>query len=514
MITTRGYLLPLETLTKGEIEKVKKELTVIPIAGGMGSGMGTGVEVEFPIWRESSTKLYVPRFYGLNRFGDVQKVKLPIGSPINITFKGALREIQLPIVNKTLAHFRDLGESGKGGALLELYCALGKTVCALNMVSQIGRKALIIVHKEFLMNQWIERATEFLPNVRIGKIQGSTFDIEDKDIVIGMVQTMYDKEYDAGTFDSFGLTIFDEVHRFGSQQFSNIFFKLSTRLMLGITATMQRKDGTSPLLTQFIGPVIYRITDRGKEEVRVLGVTYTDKTNGGVNAEYLKMEYDFRGNSKYSSMIAKVCSYKPRTRAIYTIIKNVLLKYPKAQIMILTHNLVMLGDLETIMIEDNEHPTYGFYVGGMKKKALNETENKQIVLATFAMAQEALDIKTLSVLVLASSKTDVIQSIGRILRDKGETPKMVFDMIDPNITFENQWKKRLTYYRKCDYEIYKSVGWDEYLKNPFPLVENGAKGWKFMGKKGKCAKGVILDEEDTDDTTEKCNIDFGDIVGA
>jgi superfamily II DNA or RNA helicase len=59
---------------------------------------------------------------------------------------------------------------------------------ALKIISILAAKTLILVHKEFLMNQWIERITDFLPSARVGKIQGPTFDIENKDIVIGMIQ--------------------------------------------------------------------------------------------------------------------------------------------------------------------------------------------------------------------------------------------------------------------------------------------------------------------------------------
>jgi superfamily II DNA or RNA helicase len=91
-------------------------------------------------------------------------------------------------------------------------------------------------------------------------------------------------------------------------------------------------------------------------------------------------------------------------------------------------------------------------VGGMKQSALQETETKHIVLATYAMAAEALDIKTLNTLVMVSPKTDIVQSVGRILRTSGEG-KIIVDIIDPHDVFQNQWKKRKTFYNKSDYQI-------------------------------------------------------------
>ena len=97
-------------------------------------------------------------------------------------------------------------------------------------------------------------------------------------------------------------------------------------------------------------------------------------------------------------------------------------------------------------------PAAGFYVGGMKPKDLRATESKQIVLATYAMAAEALDIKSLSTLVMVTPKTDITQSVGRILRMKHANP-IIVDIIDTHSTFQNQWKLRKRYYNKNNYKI-------------------------------------------------------------
>ena len=94
----------------------------------------------------------------------------------------------------------------------------------------------------------------------------------------------------------------------------------------------------------------------------------------------------------------------------------------------------------------------GYYVGGMKQSALDESSTKQIVLSSYSMAAEALDIKTLSTLVMVTPKTDIIQCIGRILRVRHSQP-IVVDIVDKHDLFQNQWAKRRTYYKKCNYRI-------------------------------------------------------------
>ena len=320
------------------------------------------------------------------------------------------------------------------------------TIMALKIISLLATKTLILVHKEFLMNQWIERITDFLPSARVGKIQGPTFDIENKDIVIGMIQSLYDKEYHTNAFSSFGLTIIDEVHRIGSEQFSRTLFKTITPCMLGISATVDRKDKLTRVLYMFIGNKIYEEKREADDPVCVRAIQYIS-TDPGFNA----VDVDFRGNTKYSSMIVKLCEFGPRSDFIVKVLGDLLQENPDNQIMILCHNRSLLTYLHD-SIEHRKLATVGYYVGGMKQAKLQETESKQIVLATYAMAAEALDIKTLSTLVMVTPKTDIIQSVGRILRVKHENP-IIVDIVDTHDNFQKQWLQRRRFYKKCNYRI-------------------------------------------------------------
>ena len=325
---------------------------------------------------------------------------------------------------------------GNGG-ILEVPCGRGKTVMALKIISLVQKKTLIIVHKEFLMNQWIERANEFLPGVKIGKIQGPLFDVEGKDIVIGMLQTLYDRAFPENAFQSFGLTIVDEVHRIGSEQFSKTLLRVITPNMLGISATVDRKDKLTCILYMFIGPKIYTETRKDEDPVCVRGIEYISS-----DPQFNETEYDFRGQAKYSTMITKLCEYGPRSDFIVKLLDDLLIESKEnneeAQIMVLAHNRSLLKYFHHAIVHKG-FASVGYYVGGMKQADLQETEYKQIVLATYAMAAEALDIKTLSILVMATPKTDITQSVGRILRVRHNNP-IVVDVIDRHEIFQNQWK--------------------------------------------------------------------------
>jgi superfamily II DNA or RNA helicase len=330
--------------------------------------------------------------------------------------------------------------------LLGDFTVTHNTIMALNIVSILQTKTLILVHKEFLMNQWIERIVDFLPDAKVGKIQGQTFDIVDKDIVIGMIQTLYDREFPADAFTSFGLTIIDEVHRIGSEQFSKTLLRIVTPYMLGISATVERKDGLTKVLTMFIGDKIYSEDRENDDPVCVRAIEYV--TN---DADFNEVIMDYRGNPQYSSMISKLSSYNRRSDFIVRVIADLIAENPENQIMILAHQRSIL----TYMFDAIQHrniATVGFYVGGMKQTDLQTTESKQIVLATYAMAAEALDIKTLSTLVMITPKTDIIQSVGRILRVKHDNP-IIVDIVDKHDVFQKQWVQRRRFYKKCGYRI-------------------------------------------------------------
>jgi superfamily II DNA or RNA helicase len=320
------------------------------------------------------------------------------------------------------------------------------TVISINIITQLKKKTLVIVNKEFLLNQWLERIRDFAPSARLGKIQGNIIDIEDKDIVIGMLQSISMKDYPPETYESFGLTIFDEVHHISSEVFSCALFKIVTKYMLGLSATMERKDGTTYVFKMFLGDIVYKGSNEEQHAVCVRALEYV--TNDTL---FNEVETDFRGNPQYSKMIVKLCDFGPRSDFIIKVVQDLLVENPHNQIMIIAHNRSLLTYLYNAL-EHRGITNIGYYVGGMKQAALDESSTKQIVLSSYSMAAEALDIKTLSTMVMVTPKTDIIQCIGRILRVRHSQP-IVVDIVDKHDLFQNQWLKRRAYYKKCNYRI-------------------------------------------------------------
>ena len=448
----KGYTIHKNEISIEKQIEIKSELTIKPFLGiaGGGTGFGGNNQITYPAFRESDKKIYLPQHYGIEKFGPPKQYKLPQGMDINLEFNGAVRDYQIPVVNKYIECVINGGcgvsGGGGGGGLLELPCGFGKTSISLYILSQLKKKTLVIVHKEFLLNQWIERIQQFLPKARVGRIQGQVIDIDDKDIVIGMLQSLSMKEYPASVFESFGFTIIDEVHHISSQTFSNALFKIVTRYMLGLSATMNRKDGTTRVFKMFLGDVIYKGDRDEQHDVIVKAIEYHVEDD-----DFNHVITDFRGNVGYSSMISKLCEYNRRSEFIIKVVVNLLSDNPKQQILILAHNRNLIKYLHDA-IKHRNIATVGFYVGGMKEAALKESETKQVIIATYSMASEGLDIKSLTTLIMSTPKTDIQQSVGRILREKHGQP-IIVDIIDSHEPFKNQWKKRRSFYMKEKYKI-------------------------------------------------------------
>jgi superfamily II DNA or RNA helicase len=304
----KGYTIPKNELTIEQQKQIRTDLTIKPFTHG---GMG-GDQKSFPAYRESANKFYVPHYYGVDNFGTPKQYKITEGEEINLEFAGKLRDYQEPVVNKFIDHCNNVYY---GGGLLELYCAWGKTSASLYIISKLKKKTLVIVHKEFLMNQWIERIQQFLPKARVGKIQGPIIDIDDKDILIGMLQSLSMKEYPSSIFESFGLTIIDEVHHISSEVFSNSLFKLVTKYMLGLSATMNRKDGTTRVFKMFLGQVVFKAEKKNEQHVEVREISY--KVN---DEDFNETILDYRGKPQISSMISKLCEYNRRTEFIIQVL--------------------------------------------------------------------------------------------------------------------------------------------------------------------------------------------------
>lgn len=465
-LCNKGYIVSKDKLSPKQQKEIINNLTVTP------SNLYSPIPQDsFQIYKESPNQYRIPKFYGIEYLGiPSRSYYKPIN--IEIPFNGNLNKKTLQDVatQKTLERLTKYGEFG-GGGILSLPTGYGKTTCALYIASKLGVKTLIIVHKEFLMNQWIERIKQFLNTAKIGTLRQNNIDVQYKDIVVGMLQSIAMKTYDPSIFSNFGLTIIDETHHICSKVFSKALLNVNTKYTLGLSATPERKDGLTHVLYKFIGDICFSVERKQEKCVTVKKIICSV---GHLFPNGLPMNvFDKISNV---DIISTLVEYDERNELIKT--ECIKLVSIQRNIMILSERRNHCIRLQEIINNHYGHEICGLYMGQMKQSELEESEKKQVIIATYSLAHEGLDIPKLDSLILATSKGDVIQAVGRILRETpGKThDPYVIDIVDNIAPMLNQYRKRTLFYKKSGFsheDTKKTLENDETTKlNGYSFVED------------------------------------------
>jgi superfamily II DNA or RNA helicase len=402
----------------------------------------------YNVYLESDEYLYVPKHYGITQFGpyktstrDVEKTPDEYWK-----FNGKIRDIQQPVVDSFL-------KPEPHDGLISLQTGGGKTVCALYIASVLKLPTVVLVHNTFLRDQWIERIQSFLPNARIGRIQGDVIDT-DKDIIVAMLQSVSTKEYDKSVFEKIGLVIVDECHHIASESFCQAIPKLTSKYMLGLSATPERKDKLMHVINWFLGPMLYKsdTADKVDEKVKVEFFEYEP-----IDPKFNDVILNPSGVMFTSLMINKVCECEHRNKWIIEILSDVFSEKQR-QILVLSDRVEHTKKLFELLPPEikEEACVLGREVKSEQRNIWCST--KRILIATYSMCKEGFDVATLNTLLIATSRPDVDQIVGRILRVEKEGRKvdpLILDLVDP--AFRRQFQERLQLYKKRNYLVEKQM---------------------------------------------------------
>ena len=464
-ITRFGYVINKKSLEETELSKLKKDLVVVPFK--MSSFAKFSKDQGFPVYVENGDYIGIPKYFGLERFGEPQinrleKYKYP---KYDMKYLGALRPKQTMIVDKVFNGFAQ-----QRGGLLIAGCGSGKTNMAIYIACKYKLKTLFVVHKTFLKNQVIDRIKSTTNIKHVGIIQQRKAEI-DHPFVVGMVQSLSKIDYNDEIFKDFGLIIIDEVHHMGARNFSKVYQKMSAKYMLGISAERQRNDGAYKIINWYMGPILHAEEQQPNEMVVVKKFRY--KTSNDERSKVIVNK--FTKEPDRSTMITNLVCIKRRNRFILKIIEEL---FDQGKNILCLSGRKKQVDLFNKLLNQNKYTkgSVGKYMGGMSEDALAESATKQIILGTYDMAQEGLDIENLNVVILCTPKSAIKQSVGRILRkDVYEEHPIVIDIVDEdNIVIKKQSARRDQYYHKQKYNIQEFKVSDYELKNYFSWDDDNA----------------------------------------
>jgi superfamily II DNA or RNA helicase len=444
-LSRQGYSIKKEHYDEKDINIIKKELTV-----EVQNHMFEHLEAKkYSLYQENKSKLYIPKYYGLQRFGIPERNVIGQGETRpNMNFVGSLRDYQIEQVD---AFLNACDDPTKMGGIVSIGCGGGKTVIAINIACRLKLKTLFISHKDFLNVQFAERVKMFSPDSSVGIIKQNKIKVEDKDFVVGSLQSIAMRDYDTDIFKDFGLVIIDEVHHCSAEVFSKALIKTCSPFVLGLSATLNRKDGLRKVFEWFIGiPVIKPINNTDDNDIDVIYYHFNAD-----NLEYNKIETMFNGKISAVKMLGNVVAYKPRILFIVNAIVENMNK--DRQLLVLSERKLLLAEIYKLLNNlEGFNYTMGYYIGGMSQTKLNESAKANIILATTHMSSEGLDIPSLNSLILVSPMSDIEQSVGRILRSKVSdriVKPLIIDIVDNFSIFTNRFNKRRAYYKKKKYNI-------------------------------------------------------------
>src|SRR3990172_9219219 len=258
--------LPLDRLSTDQAKRLEAELTITPRSYAEQEEEPQPVRL-FQYRGDPPTHIGVPReyFFGNRRLDHEIVWKVSDGDPASfrsregemvsvdggkpILFK--LKPEQDQISGEIASYLRN----GGTGAIVQAAVGWGKSTALIEIARRLGRKTLILTHKEPLLVQWKRRVEQFFKGTTVGRIQQDVCDVEGHDIVVGMVQSIALREYPPEVYSMFGTILIDEVHRMGAPLFSRACPKFKARWRIGCTATPRRKDGTEDVFVWHIGKI-------------------------------------------------------------------------------------------------------------------------------------------------------------------------------------------------------------------------------------------------------------------
>lgn len=336
---------------------------------------------------------------------------------------------------------------GDGRYLMGDFTVTHNTVFAVEIMRRLGVLTAILVDKDKLKNQWIERIKSQLPGIRVGILQENRCDM-DADVIVCMLDSMVNREHEA-LYEETGLVIADEVHHMGARTRVPIISRFSGPWRLGLSAKPHRIDGLDRAFYDCIGPKTYAASIRRLTARVFFRKTYwRPVTTHAFNPEKV---------SDQTILTIMIASKERNTMIVADILKAV---SSGRKCIVFSDRRKHLDSLRDIFVKSRPAgKTDGFLRGGMSVKELKTTDKCDVLWATYEFAKEAYDNEDIDTVVLATPKSDPEQPVGRGTRWKpGKKEPFVLDYVDsgPSV-MERKHNRRIAVYK----QIKASIGMDD-----------------------------------------------------
>jgi superfamily II DNA or RNA helicase len=398
----------------------------------------------------------LPRFFGLSLFGKAQKDIRTLGH--SITSKSAdisLRDLQIRAVRQTMAQLEDWG-----GAFIIADCGFGKTRIGISLATELKRKTLILCNREVLMLQWASVVTELQPDWKVSWLQGTDSftkksvkcsghsflgPSQEADVCIGSIDTLVEGTVPKDILQTFGLVIVDEAHHLAASTLVHALPLVSSRYIVALSATPDRRDGLEHAIYWLAGPVSF-VYKRLPSITGIHGSVHIHKLVVQGCGQHEKMYAN--GQLAFAEMTTSLSVDIRRNNYIRDAIRTIL--PTRSKIIVVSSLVAHCQTLRDAFADQTTAIMAGPTVEAAKAKAADT----KLVFATYSMLEEGYDDPDLDTLILATPRSRVQQTVGRIERHKdGKLVPLVIDIVDPFSIYTNMWYKRFHFYKSRGFSI-------------------------------------------------------------
>ena len=391
------------------------------------------------------------------------------GQALDLEFHGVLRPDQKVAAEAMLAH--DTG-------VLAATTAFGKTVLAAWLIARRGVNALVLVHRQQLLEQSVDRLAQFLaiPAKEIGRLGGGRKKLTGN-LDVALIQSVVRK----GTVDDrvgdYGHLIIDECHHLSARSFELAARRAKARFVLGLSATVTRKDGHQPIIFMQCGHVRHRVDAKAQAAARPFSHQVIVRPTGFRSAEGPDSDKRIEFHQLYQELAA--CPRRNRLicdDVLAAIREN---RHP----LLLTERTRHLEDLAEMLAPSIDEVIT--LRGGMGRKSLRESLGRldqplegrsRVVIATGRFIGEGFDspqLDTLFITLPVSWRGTIAQYVGRLHRlHSGKKEVRVYDYADLDVPMlSRMFDRRCSGYEAVGYTILLPAsalpGWP--IEVPLPI---------------------------------------------
>ena len=346
--------------------------------------------------------------------------------------------------------------SGDGLYLLKDFTVTHNTVMAINMMSILKQKTLVIVPRSNLIKQWQERLLTYsdLKRSDIGWVEGGKGEWREKKVVIGLVHSLVLDRFTSDFKKAFGCVIFDEVDRsVPPQTFAPAVAMFPAKYRIGMSAVLKRHDGLEIIFQKHLGQVYLKGGDEGRMKPVVL-IQHFTPTSGFVYPGSSRM-------NRRGMIISRLAANPVRTDLVANYVR--LIWKSDRRCLVLSDRKIQLTNIYGRLSHRGvPAKDMGYYMRSLVgNKPVTERERRRIasdckiILATYQMIQLGSDIPDLAGLVYATPQSHVLQAQGRIERAlEGKKNPVVVDIVDTAYNDTLRWGvQRKRWYRSQGIEM-------------------------------------------------------------